>query len=277
VVYKDIVNLLKNKIGSPTYSIGDILPPENELAELYNVSRNTLRKALKVLEDEELIERRHGSGTYIRNKHFQASVTHLDSFTEIARSEGKKPNSQVISVDDEFVELASGKFDAGIRLGESVEQDMVAVRLTKNLRWAVLGSPDYFSRYGYPEKPEDLISHQAIHYRFAGSGQLYEWEFKREGNSVRVAIPGRLTINDRSSLLSMARRGLGLVYVSDIEAAEDLQSGNLKSILLDYIPESSGLYLYFPTRMQTQPKLKAFIEVATRDLRAGYPPFPKAP
>ncbi|WPU22492.1 GntR family transcriptional regulator [Cedecea neteri] len=96
MVYKDVVNLLKSRISSPTYNIGDILPSEKELAEFYNVSRNTLRKALKVMEDEALIERRHGSGTYVRNKHFQASVTHLDSFTEIAKSEGKKPSSQVL-------------------------------------------------------------------------------------------------------------------------------------------------------------------------------------
>lgn len=96
MVYKEIVNLLKNTISSPTYNIGDILPSEKELAESCNVSRNTMRKALKVLEEEGLIERRHGSGTYLRNKHFQAFVTHLDSFTEIARSEGKKPTSLVL-------------------------------------------------------------------------------------------------------------------------------------------------------------------------------------
>lgn len=96
MVYKEIINLLKNRISSPMSNIGDLLPPEKELADLYNVSRNTLRKALKVLEDEGLIERRHGSGTYLRNKHFQAFVTHLDSFTEIARSEGKKPTSKVL-------------------------------------------------------------------------------------------------------------------------------------------------------------------------------------
>ncbi|HED2545505.1 GntR family transcriptional regulator [Raoultella planticola] len=96
MVYNNVVNLLKNKINSPLYSIGDLLPSEKELAELYDVSRNTLRKALKTLEEEGLIERRHGSGTWIRNKHFQASVTHLDSFTEIARNEGKTPSSQIL-------------------------------------------------------------------------------------------------------------------------------------------------------------------------------------
>jgi len=119
VVYKDIVNLLKNKISSPTYHIGDMLPSEKELAEIYNVSRNTLRKALKVLEDEALVERRHGSGTYLRNKHFQASVTHLDSFTEIAKSEGKKPHSQVLRFE---LQVASEDIASRLRLapGEPV-------------------------------------------------------------------------------------------------------------------------------------------------------------
>ncbi|MDU5426085.1 MAG: GntR family transcriptional regulator, partial [Clostridiales bacterium] len=89
MVYQNVINLLKNRLNSAIYNIGDLLPSEKELAELYDVSRNTLRKALKTLEEEGMIERRHGSGTYLRNKHFQASVTHLDSFTEIAKNEGK--------------------------------------------------------------------------------------------------------------------------------------------------------------------------------------------
>lgn len=96
MVYQNVINLLKNRLNSAIYNIGDLLPSEKELAELYDVSRNTLRKALKTLEEEGMIERRHGSGTYLRNKHFQASVTHLDSFTEIAKNEGKTPTSQIL-------------------------------------------------------------------------------------------------------------------------------------------------------------------------------------
>lgn len=96
MIYHNVINLLKNRLNSSIYNIGDLLPSEKELAEHYDVSRNTLRKALKTLEEEGMIERRHGSGTYLRNKHFQASVTHLDSFTEIARNEGKTPTSQIL-------------------------------------------------------------------------------------------------------------------------------------------------------------------------------------
>jgi len=119
VVYKNVVNLLKNKINSPAYSVGDLLPSEKELAEFYNVSRNTLRKALKTLEEDGLIERRHGSGTWIRNKHFQASVTHLDSFTEIARNEGKTPSSQILKFE---LQSASEEIAKGLQLqhGEPV-------------------------------------------------------------------------------------------------------------------------------------------------------------
>jgi len=119
VVYQNIINLLKNRLNSAIYNIGDLLPSEKELAELYDVSRNTLRKALKVLEEEGMIERRHGSGTYLRNKHFQASVTHLDSFTEIAKNEGKTPTSQILKFE---LQTASDEIanNLQVTLGEPV-------------------------------------------------------------------------------------------------------------------------------------------------------------
>ncbi|MEX3020102.1 GntR family transcriptional regulator [Kluyvera sp. STS39-E] len=119
MVYQNVINLLKNRLNSAIYNIGDLLPSEKELAELYDVSRNTLRKALKTLEEEGMIERRHGSGTYLRNKHFQASVTHLDSFTEIAKNEGKTPTSQILKFE---LQTASDEIanNLQVTLGEPV-------------------------------------------------------------------------------------------------------------------------------------------------------------
>lgn len=119
MVYQNVINLLKNRLNSAIYNTGDLLPSEKELAELYDVSRNTLRKALKTLEEEGMIERRHGSGTYLRNKHFQASVTHLDSFTEIAKNEGKTPTSQILKFE---LQTASDEIANSLRvtLGEPV-------------------------------------------------------------------------------------------------------------------------------------------------------------
>jgi DNA-binding transcriptional LysR family regulator len=169
-----------------------------------------------------------------------------------------------LSLDEGKVDLASGLYDAGIRLGETIEKDMVAVRLTPDLRWSVVGSPAYFARAGRPQKPADLTGHQGIIYRFVTSGQRHRWEFHRRGRDFSVDMAGRIVVNERSSLLAFARQGLGLAYVSDLEAAEDLATGRLESVLRDHIRPTSGMHLYFPSKTQAQPKLRAFIDMAKR-------------
>ncbi len=174
-----------------------------------------------------------------------------------------------LSLNDGAVDLASGLYDAGIRLEESVEKDMVAVRLTPEMHWSVVGSPAYFAYAGKPQTPEDLIAHEGINYRFVTSGQRHRWEFTRDGRDFLVDMQGRLVVNERTALLSLVRQGLGLAYVSDLEAAEDFAAGRLESVLRDYIRPSSGMYLYFPSGTQLQPKLRAFIDMAKqRDFRA---------
>ncbi|WP_213767881.1 LysR family transcriptional regulator [Caballeronia sp. dw_19] len=168
-----------------------------------------------------------------------------------------------LSLDEGTVDLASG-LDAGIRLGETVEKDMVAVRLTPEIRWSVVGSPTYFAREGRPQKPEDLTQHEGIIYRFVTSGQRHRWEFNRRGRDFFVDMAGRIVVNERASLLSFARQGLGLAYVADLEAAEDLAAGRLESVLRDHIRPTTGMHLYFPARTQAQPKLRAFIDMARR-------------
>ncbi len=167
-----------------------------------------------------------------------------------------------ISLDDATVDLVSEGFDAGIRLGESIEKDMVAVRLTPDLQWSVVGSPDYFARAGRPQTPEELTRHQGIGFRFLTSGTTHRWEFRRNGRDFTVGVEGALVVNDRHLLVAMARGGQGLAYACDFEVADDLASGRLESVLQPFVPLSSGLYLYFPSRTQSQPKLRAFIDMA---------------
>lgn len=178
-----------------------------------------------------------------------------------------------LSGDDGFVDLAGGLagglYDAGIRLGEAIEKDMVAVRLTPDLQWSVVGSPAYFARAGRPLLPDDLTAHRGIVYRFTGSGQRHRWEFVRDGRDITVDMQGQLVVNERASLLAFARQGLGLAYVSDLEAAGDLSQGKLEPVLREHIRPTSGMHLYFPAHTQAQPKLRAFIDIARRRGLAG--------
>jgi DNA-binding transcriptional LysR family regulator len=175
-----------------------------------------------------------------------------------------------IAVDDATVDLTARGYDAGIRIGEYVELDMAAVRLTRDIAWSVVGSPTYLDARGRPERPEDLTRHEAIRYRFPASGAIYRWEFEREGRALTVDPPGSLIVNDGDLLLAFARAGLGLSYVADIAVAAELASGQLEQVLQPFLPRTPGLFLYFPRRAQDQPKLRAFIDVARAVLRPGY-------
>jgi DNA-binding transcriptional LysR family regulator len=172
-----------------------------------------------------------------------------------------------VAVEDAAVDLPGRGFDAGIRIGEYIEQDMIAVRLTRDIAWSVVGSPGYFASRGRPMRPEDLSRHEAIRYRFPGSGMLYRWEFERDGKAVSVDPPGSLIVNDGALLVSWACAGLGLAYVADIAVETELADGRLVRVLKPFLPKTPGLFLYFPRRAQGQPKLRAFIEIARTVLR----------
>jgi DNA-binding transcriptional LysR family regulator len=169
-----------------------------------------------------------------------------------------------ISLDDATVDLMAGGFDAGIRLGESIEKDMIAVRLTPDLQWSVVGSPEYFAKAGKPASPEELTRHECIGFRFSTSGNAHRWEFRRKGRDFTVGIEAGVIVNDRRLLVAAARSGTGLAYACDLEIAEELADGRLERVLQAFVPLSSALYLYFPSRTQSQPKLRAFIDLATR-------------
>lgn len=168
-----------------------------------------------------------------------------------------------ISLDDAAIDITEHGFDAGIRIGEAIERDMIAVRLTPDIVWTVAGSPAYFARHGRPATPEELTRHEAIRYRYPASGAIYRWEFERAGRDFSVDVPGGVTVNDSLLLMEMAEAGAGLAYLPEMLIRDAISGGRLERVLQDYLPTSPGLFIYFPARSQTQPKLRAFIDMAT--------------
>jgi len=169
-----------------------------------------------------------------------------------------------LSLDDGAVDLVAQGFDAGIRLGQSVAQDMVAVRLTPDLRWSVVASPAYFARAGRPSTPHELTAHATLNYRFHRSGALHRWRFidPADGAELLVETGARMVVNDTTMLASLARADLGIAYLADIEIAAALAAGTLVRVLEAWTPPTPGLFLYFPARSQQQRKLRALIDTA---------------
>jgi len=172
-----------------------------------------------------------------------------------------------LDVNDESVELAAGRYDAGIRIGEWVDRDMVAVKLTSSFQWMVVGAPAYFKHRSRPKHPRNLLEHECIRYRLPTAGAVFRWEFVESGEPFSLDVPGRTIVNDHLTMLALAREGLGLAFTADLVVRRDLKSGALQPVLQSFIPRRQGLYLYFPHTTRREPKLRAFIEVATAVLK----------
>lgn len=166
-----------------------------------------------------------------------------------------------ISVDDAFVDLTSRGFDAGIRIGESVAKDMVAIRLSPPIRWCVVGAPSYFSKHGHPRSLPELLDHQTVSYRRAGTEVIYRWELEEKGRARVIDPSSDIVVNDGELGLELARRGLGLLYTADIYIQDDLARGTLVTTLDEFSPRSSGFFIYFAAGSQEQPKLRAFVDM----------------
>jgi DNA-binding transcriptional LysR family regulator len=172
-----------------------------------------------------------------------------------------------LDVNDASIDLMAERFDAGIRIGDDIERDMIAVRITPDFRWVIVGTPAYFAEHGRPRSPKDLTTHQCIRYRFPTARTVYRWEFKRRGREFTLDPPGGIVVNDHLTAVALAKRGLGLTYTADLVVERDLKSGALEDILAANLPTRPGLFLYFPARTQAQPKLRAFIDAATQLVR----------
>lgn len=181
----------------------------------------------------------------------------------IPRFLAKYPKVEVEAhVDDRLVNLVAGKFDAGIRLIEAIDRDMVHVRLTPPTRVVVVGAPSYLEKRGVPLKPKDLLHHDCVCIRRGTTGDPWAWELERGKKSWRVPVRGPVTTNDPELMRAMAVAGVGLLYALEDRVKDELATGKLRVVLEQYAPEVPGLYLYFPSRAQVSPALKAFVEVA---------------
>lgn len=155
-----------------------------------------------------------------------------------------------VSVDDGLTDIVDGRFDAGVRLGEQIARDMVAVRIAPDMRMAVVGSPDYFARHGMPGAPEQLEDHRCINIRLPTRGGLYAWEFARDGRELRVRVEGQLTLNNLDRRIDAAKAGLGLAYLPEDSVQAELSDGRLVRVLEAWCPPFDGYHLYYPSRRQ---------------------------
>jgi len=165
-----------------------------------------------------------------------------------------------IMIDYGLTDIVAERYDAGVRSGEQVAKDMIAVRIGPDLRMAVVGAPPYFRKRPEPRTPQDLIGHNCINLRLPTRGGLYAWEFEKDGRELRVRVDGQLTFNGASRMLNAALAGLGLAYVPESMVERDLAKGRLKRVLEDWCAPYSGYHLYYPSRRQPSAAFTLVVE-----------------
>jgi DNA-binding transcriptional LysR family regulator len=166
-----------------------------------------------------------------------------------------------IVIDDGLSDIVAGRFDCGIRVGERLEKDMIAVRLTPDVPMFAVASPAYLKKHGEPKVPADLHNHACINFRFPGSGVIYRWQMQTRSKKLEMAVEGPLISNLQEIVLAAALQDMGIMYAYDHDGVDEaLAAGRLKRVLADWSPISPGLFLYYSNRHNPQPALRAFID-----------------
>lgn len=165
-----------------------------------------------------------------------------------------------VSINNRFVDIVEERFDAGIRLGEAIARDMIAVRIGPELRMACVAAPSYFERYPIPQTPQDLAQHNCINLRMASSGGLYAWEFEKDGRMMNVRVEGQLTFSGSAMMVQAAEAGLGLAMTLEDMVESSVKAGRLIRVLEDWTPPFAGYHLYYPSRRQASPAFSLLVE-----------------
>ena len=165
-----------------------------------------------------------------------------------------------VTVDYGLTDIVAERYDAGVRLGEQIAKDMIAVRIGPDLRMAVVGSRSYFERRKRPQTPRDLTAHDCICLRLPTYGGLYAWEFEKNGREVKVHVEGQLVFNNIALRLNAALAGLGLAYLPQDQVQADIAAGRLVRVLADWCPPFAGYHIYYPSRRQSSPAFALLVD-----------------
>jgi DNA-binding transcriptional LysR family regulator len=163
-------------------------------------------------------------------------------------------------IDYGLTDIVAERYDAGVRLGEQVAKDMIAVRIGPDFRMAVVGAPSYFARRPKPKDPKDLTAHDCINIRLPTYGGIYAWEFEKRGRALKVRVEGKLVFNNIALRVNAALAGLGLAYLYEDQVQEHVAEGRLVRVLGDWCPPFSGYHLYYPSRRQAAPAFALLVE-----------------
>ena len=160
-----------------------------------------------------------------------------------------------------FRDIVADRFDAGVRMGDTIDKDMIAVPIGPKLRMAVVASPAYFAKHPAPKTPRDLVAHSCINMRFPTHGGLYVWEFERKGVPLNVRVDGQVVFNSTPHIVLAALEGLGIAFLPEEEFAPHIEEGRLVSVLQDWCAPFEGYYLFYPSRRQPSPAFSRVVDV----------------
>lgn len=175
-----------------------------------------------------------------------------------------------------FRDIVADRFDAGVRLGETLDKDMIAFPIGPDLRMAAVASPSYFARNPPPKTPRDLTNHRCVNIRFPTYGGLYVWDFERRGRKLNIRVDAQLIFNATPHIVTAALGGLGIAYLPEVEFSPHLEEGRLVRVLEDWCPPFSGYHLYYPSRRQPSPAFSLVVE-ALRMKSSGCGSWPSPP
>src|SRR5260370_5717153 len=250
---------LEARIGAPllTRTTRSVAPTQEGERLLQNIGPRFEEIDAELAAVRDLREQPAGT-IGVAGMEYAADVILLPKLAKLMR---EHPDIKVeIIVDYGLTDIVAQRYDAGVRSGEQVAKDMIAVRIGPDMRMAVVGAPSYFAKRSVPKKPQDLTDHNCINLRLPTYGGLYAWEFEKGGRELKARVEGQLVLNSATQMLDAALAGFGLAYVPEELAQSHLKKGHLKRVLEAWCPPYSGYHLYYPSRRQTSPAFALLVD-----------------